>query len=474
MQILCILDTEMQPDLDPYTATAGFLRLITALNNNPDIGTGINQLINYVHSLLGPKIPESVIQYVVKEQNSLFGGYPKSNMFVPAIIFSVLFFIIGLIHVSIFIMNCSRGHYFWISGAWIFYSILKFIGFALFASWLKDITQILLGLTAEILLIIPAIVIDSANLILAQRLFTWRHPVGGSRKLFWAIMLTIYGFVAVIIGITVAASFIPYLWFLSTESYNSWQKVVMASSILIIIYTVTAVALIGMAFLWPPTTKDENLHTYQPWWIESFSPFYFVQPGAAQKAEETFMKRNHNHRHAIRVIAATHSHYKVVQGLSTERGDLKHNTSILLVFLCTIFLFVGALGRTLATFANKPDRLGGVGSNPAFMWVGWGALEVIVNLMYIIGRVDLRFYRPDVLPAKIRAIVTAEQTYYPSEDEEEVEEAEEYEQESENWNFVDVDDTSSSEQKKTSFPGRPPYPHQSEKDFDDGQSDFNF
>ena len=32
------------------------------------------------------------------------------------------------------------------------------------------------------------------------------------------------------------------------------------------------------------------------------------------------MKRNSNHRHAIRVIAATHHHYKMVKGLSNERG----------------------------------------------------------------------------------------------------------------------------------------------------------
>ena len=464
----------MQPNLDPYTPSVGFLRLAAAWMNNPDIGTGINRLVILVQSLLGPVVPPTIIDYVVLEQNTLFGGYPTEAYFIPSIIFSVVFFIIGLVHVSIFIMNCSRGHYFWISGAWILYSMMKFIAFALYAAWAKEITLILTGLTSEILLIIPSIIIDSANLILAQRIFTWRHPVGGSRKLFWGIMLSLYALVLIIIGITIAASFIPYLWYLSTAAYNGWQRVVMASSILIILYTVAAMALIVLSFLWPPTTKDENLHTYQPWWIESFSPFYFVQPGAAQKAEETFMKRNHNHRHAIRVIGATHSHYKVVQGLSTERGDLKHNTSILLVFLSTICLFVGALGRALASTANRPDRYHLVGSNPIFMWVAWGGLEVIVNLMYIIGRVDLRFYRPDVLPLKIRSIVTAEQTYYPSEDEEEAQEAEEYEQESENWDFVDVDDTSSSEHKKTSFPGRPPYPHKSEKDFDDGQSDFNF
>ena len=32
------------------------------------------------------------------------------------------------------------------------------------------------------------------------------------------------------------------------------------------------------------------------------------------------MKRNSNHRHATRVIAATHHHFKMVKGLSTERG----------------------------------------------------------------------------------------------------------------------------------------------------------
>lgn len=43
-----------------------------------------------------------------------------------------------------------------------------------------------------------------------------------------------------------------------------------------------------------------------------------------------------------------------------------------------------------------------------------GLLETIINLSYIIGRVDLRFYRPDVLPAAVRAIITAEQTNRPS------------------------------------------------------------
>lgn len=35
------------------------------------------------------------------------------------------------------------------------------------------------------------------------------------------------------------------------------------------------------------------------------------------------------------------------------------------------------------------------------MYVCWGALEVIINVLYLVGRVDLRFYRPDHLSKRI-------------------------------------------------------------------------
>ena len=38
------------------------------------------------------------------------------------------------------------------------------------------------------------------------------------------------------------------------------------------------------------------------------------------------------------------------------------------------------------------------------------SFEVIINGLLIVGRADLRFYRPDILPAAVRAIVTSEQT----------------------------------------------------------------
>ncbi|EGW32943.1 uncharacterized protein SPAPADRAFT_65959 [Spathaspora passalidarum NRRL Y-27907] len=402
---------------DGYTGAEGILNLAFALYNNPDKGTGIMNLVNFAKNLLGPEVPPAIVAHGLGLQLNLFGSYPEPKDKAPSIVFAVLFGIVLVIHTVIFLINCSRGHYFWISIAWIFYSVCKVIGFSLRAYWAPDATRIQAGLTSEVFLIVPAVIILSANLILAQRLFTWRHPVGGSRKLFWAVMMLLYGFVLVLVGITIAASFVPYLNFITTEAYVKWQHVVQFSSVCLIAYSFCSISLIALSF-WFPTSKDENLYTYQPWWIESFAPFYFVKKNAAQYAEASFMRRNHNHRHAIRVIAASSHHYKMVKGLTNKRGDLKHNWSIVIVITTTLLILIGVIGRCIVVFQPTNFAHSTKAADPWLMYVCWGILELLVNVIYILGRVDLRFYRPDILPATVRAIVTAEQTYYPSSDEE--------------------------------------------------------
>ncbi|CUM46981.1 uncharacterized protein AC631_02935 [Debaryomyces fabryi] len=399
---------------DDYSATHGLMMFLLATNNGAAEGTGIRLNVDQAHNLLGKHISPVLVNYTLGTQINLFGSYPDESDVVPSAIFTAVFAILGILHLIIFCINFSRGHYFWLSMGWFGYCITRVVGWALRIAWARNITVTQMGIANEVFLIIPSIILVSINLILAQRLFTWRHPVGGSRKLFWSIMIGLYIVVLGVIAMTIVASAIPYLYYLSEKTYKSYQKVVQASAILIILYTLTAVSLIALSYFFKPTRKDENLYTYQPWWIESFHPFYFVRPHAAQEAEETFMKRNRNHRHAIRVIAATHHHYKIVEGLSNERGNLKHNTSLLIICLSTLFLFVGSVLRAVAVFQAKFNRDEGPVCDPVAMYIMWGLLETVINLSYIIGRVDLRFYRPDVLPAAVRAIITAEQTTHPS------------------------------------------------------------
>lgn len=465
-------------DFLKYTASTGLAHLFQAMQNEGADGTGIVKLLAITANIGGKKIPDVLIQYSVAVQINLFGGYPTTADVAPCALFCGIFGLLALIHLLIFSLNFSRGHYFWLSLAWFIYCLMRVVGFALRIVWGKDLTKLKVALTSEFFLLVPSILLVSLDLILAQRLFTWRHPVGGSRRLFWSIMIGMYAGVVVIVGISTLASFVPYIDFLSKKAFDLWKDVVKATSIPAILYSLTSIILIGLSYFFPPTAKDENLYTYQPWWIESFSLFYFVQPGAAQQAEETFMKRNHNHRHAIRVIAATHHHYNVVEGLSNERGDLKHNFSLMLIFVTAILIFVGNVGRAVVVFQAKSAYDSSAICKPVAMYICWGAFEVIINLLYIFGRVDLRFYRPDVLPKRVRAIITAEQSYYPSEAEDE--DGDEMD-DSENLKlYMTTSDRSSGHRA----PNSPPYPH---SDFghdtyrksrisedDDNVSDFHF
>ena len=488
--------------LDPKTASAGLLHLLNYLYDTPNKGTGVANIIIVGENLLGPHLPPALISYVIGIQNNLFGSYPTRTDIAPSIVFAVVFGVLLLFHLLIFIINTSRGHYFWISLAWIVYCIFRVIGFSLQASWATDVTVLAKGLTAEVFNIVASMIIVTFNLMLTQRLFTWRHPVGGSRKLFWFFMLALYAIVLVIIAITIMASFIPYLYYLSTPAYVAWQRVVMASVVLIILYSLTSVALLALSY-WAPTSKDERLYTFQPWWIESFSTFYFVKKNAAQEAEATFMKRNSNHRHAIRVIAATHHHYKMVEGLSNERGDLKHNISMGLIIFSTLAILMGALFRAVIVFQGRLHRNAISLEKPVVMYICWGLLEFIVNVLYIVFRVDLRFYRPDILPAAVRAIITAQQSRLQSRLQSQVQTAYASDNEDEG-SFIEFDDdytdnelnfdndqntfrsssTMSEPDHKHPYlshssdsdSGNLPYPSEKyhEKSYRDDESDFNF
>lgn len=402
--------------------TGGLMKFLGAISNGGAPGTGISKIIKIGQNLLGDQLPDILIQYNIGVQNVLMGGYPTRWDMAPSIAFTVIFFVLLLCHTAIFFTNFFRGHYFWVQIGFIIYGLMKVPAYAMRAYWSTDILQINIGLSCEVLQIVPAYLIVSLNLILTQRLFTWRHPVGGSRWLFWGIMLGMYALVFVFIAIIVTASLVPYLYYVSYASYEKWAKVNQACGIIVILYVMTSVSLLALSYLFPPTTKDENLYTYQPWWIKSFAPTYFVEKGAAQRAEMTFMRRNHNHRHAIRVIAATHHLFNQVEGLTNERGSLTHNVSMFMIVATTALILVGAILRCIVLFQFKWKRYENLISKPIIGYIVWGVLETIVNLIYLIGRVNLRFYRPDILPPQVRAIITAEQSFYPSESEESDEE----------------------------------------------------
>lgn len=395
--------------VDHYGTVSQILTLFLHIGSDKPGGaydrTGMSHLIGYITGLLGYKIPTGFINYALGKQIALTGGYPEANEVVPSLICAAGYGIVMLLHIILFFVNFRRGHYFYLSLAWALVCCCRVLGFALRAAWSQKIYALNTALALEFFLIFATIVTVSFNLMLAQRLFTWRHPVGGSRRLFWVIMLGLYAAVLVIAGCTIFTHFIPYFYFLSKHTFNQYWAFVQTTSIVVPLYILCAMILIILS-VWTPTSNDENLYTYQPWWIESFSPTYFVRKGAAQDAEQTFMKRNRQARHAIRVIAATHHYYNSVEGLTNQRGTLKHNWSFIIIVVSTLLNLVGALGRCVLVMENKDVAHSNGAVKSLFIYLTWGFLEWAVQVMYLVGRVDLRFYRPDRLPQIVRDIIS--------------------------------------------------------------------
>ena len=65
----------VMPNPKEYTAIHGVLRLLTYLNNYPAEGTGTLFLSEKAKNLMGPKLPQILVEYSTATQLNLFGNY---------------------------------------------------------------------------------------------------------------------------------------------------------------------------------------------------------------------------------------------------------------------------------------------------------------------------------------------------------------------------------------------------------------
>ncbi|KAI0461282.1 hypothetical protein LJB42_000948 [Komagataella kurtzmanii] len=396
--------------------------LMEARTNGADPGTGILPRLNSAADMLGgvDRIPRELINYVQGKQLALFGDYPSGKDTAPSAIFMVVFFFIFLAHLTLFGINWSRGHKFLLSFGFAFYALLRVVGFALRLAWSREITRVQVGIASEVFLIIPTILLASFNLILAQRLFTWRHPYVGSSKLFWGALLTVYSVVISVVVMTIVAAVVPYVYLLSHRNYEMSKNVVKVSSILVILYSLLATGLIIVSYLFKPTKRDKGCLIYRPTWLESFSPTYFPLKDSTKQHEQIFIGRNGAAAFASTRIIASSYHYNAQSDVlpeptaenlklepgnednlvrySSSTGQLKHNYSIIIVTLTTTFILIGAVFRAITCFLDRTVETQSWIFKPVVMYMLWGFLETVINVIYLLGRIDLRFYRPDRFP----------------------------------------------------------------------------
>ncbi|ODQ45355.1 hypothetical protein PICMEDRAFT_17820 [Pichia membranifaciens NRRL Y-2026] len=398
--------------------------LIKMETDNAADGTGIVKLVDLTKKLLhldsAKKIPTSLINYVQGQQQSQFGSYPDHKDVAPSAVFLAIFVLIAIAHGSLFTINYMRGHKFWLSFAFCFYATLRWLGFALRIVWAKDILRLHVGIASEVLLVLPIVFLASFNLVLAQRIFTWRHPVFGNNNYFWYLMIALYSVVIAVVIMTIVAGVVPYLYFLSRSHYDMCRNVVKVTSILITLYSLLSLAFVLFTYLLPVSKANREALVYQPFWIKSFSPFYFPKKNAAQEGETVFLERYRNDpRTPKRTIVGGGmdiidnedktevEELREYEAVGEQKFSLKHNISICIILITSIFVFIGSLFRCIACFMDMVFLNQSWIYDPVVMYVLWGALETICNVLYLVGRVDLRFYRPDRLSKKQRELYTS-------------------------------------------------------------------
>lgn len=397
----------------------GMLALITPSGKVP--GTGLLKVTEAMKKLLAGSTTathestERLKAAVLGELPGLFGDYPHHSDLAPSGIFLAIFAIFFLSHMYVFLRNYKSGQIFWPSFGLAMYCIFRIIGFGLRINWSSDIMRVEVGIASTVFSVVPVTYISVMNMLFGHRIFTWRHPETGNAVWFNTIMTLTYVFVLGVIVMGILGQAIPFLYYLDQHHLNMCHHAAQAAAILQTLYAFAGLFLIQIAYTFKPGTIDHRFgrfykagekmelpQTVSPTWIESTAITYFPRKGSQIR----YFKDQAESK-AIRVIANRRS---PAGGLSNHHSGEHYNgpkmtTAVILIIIVSILLSISAAFRTASTFILH--NRGGVGGAPLNSWIyhKWlmyfffGVFEVIVNVLYLALRADLRFYIPD-MPTK--------------------------------------------------------------------------
>lgn len=389
------------------------LALVTPAGKVP--GTGLLQVTKILHSLSSGGSSSSMkalLATAVGDLPGLFGDYPFHRDIAPSAIFVALFSIFAIAHLYIFFRNMKCGQSFWPSFGLAWYCIFRVIGFGLRINWAKDVMRVKVGIAATVFCVVPVVYVSIMNMLFGHRIFTWRHPETGNAVWFAVIMNVTYVVVLGVIVMGILGQAIPYIYFLDQHHLNMCRRVARAAAILQTLYSFAGICLIVNAYTFKPGRIDGRFGkfykhgekvdlpaTISPTWIESTNPMYFPEKGSQHVIIKDTPEAN-----AIRVIS---NRRPPAGGLSNHHGHHherapKMTTNVILILSVSVLLSISAAFRTASTFKTNPR--GGVNGNPLGHWLyhNWlmyllfGVFEVIVNVLYLAMRADLRFYIPDM------------------------------------------------------------------------------
>lgn len=346
-------------------------------------GTGVLKVVSMAHDLVGMELPQSVVALVITTQYNIYGSFPAKSDIAPSAIFVAINSILMLAHFYIFARGYLRNHYFWPSFGLGWQCIFNILGFGMRIGWAKNLLDIRQGIASTIFIVLSIVLINLMNLLLAHRVLTYRHPETGDATWFGWFMILVYLAIGGVLLLAVISEIVIFSYFLD---YNHWRQAtgaMQAAAILITLISVGGIGIIGVAYSLPRgalSLQYSDRRRLPASNIESYGIFYFP-PKFSQVLQ---YKADPSAKMDSGKLAA-----RVVNG-----RDLATSASIIVV---TSLILAATAGMRAATtmIGDRYDPKGKPVFSPALFYVGFGVFETITNVIFLLARVDLRFYIPD-------------------------------------------------------------------------------
>lgn len=347
-------------------------------------GTGVMKIVSMAHDIVGFNLPQYVINLVLTTQYNIYGGFPNEADVAPSAVFVAVNVILMAAHFYIFFRGFARRHYFWPSFGLGWQCILNCLGFGMRIGWGKNLLSLRLGIASTVFIILSIILINLMNLLLAHRIMTFRHPETGDATWFGLLMILVYLAIGGVLLLAVVTEVVIFSYFLD---YNHWRQAtggMQAAATLIAVISVGGVFIIAVAYALPRGSlalSNQDRSRLPASNIESYGIFYFP-PKFSQVLQ---YKGDPTAKMSSGKLAA-----RVING-----RDL--NTSAAIIIFTSVILCATSSMRAATTFIgdrwshhNKPIF------SPTLFYIGFGVFECICNVIYLLARVDLRFYIPDM------------------------------------------------------------------------------
>ncbi|ANB12083.1 hypothetical protein AWJ20_318 [Sugiyamaella lignohabitans] len=379
-------------------------------------GTGLKQVIALAEEEFGADaLTPQLIDASVSAMPGIFGDYPQPSDKAPCGIFIAVYSILALAHLFIFVKNKSRGHNFYMSFGLMWYCLFRMIGFALRVRWISDLLNFNMGIASVTFSQLPPLYLNVLCMILGHRIFTWRHPETGNSKYFNVAIILIYIFSAPLVAMAIVGQVIPNIYFLTEKHLRICHQVTQAAAVLNLSYATSGIFLVQLAYFFKPGTIDHRMlrmpkaklvphlpPVVQPTWIRSAALTYYPRKG-----EQIPLYRDGPTGKAIRIIPSRETPAGGLCRPYSNDSSSPNNrvpsirTAVLIVIVVSAIMTMNIVFRTASTFILKPR--GGF-PGPLNSWIyhnyvyyiWYGAFEAIANVILLLGRVDLRFYIPDM------------------------------------------------------------------------------